>query len=57
MIDSLQKKLAFTDAKIESKVSDLKKLFGSTIKDDNEKLLGALSLRIEKLEKALTKQE
>ena len=46
MIDSLQKKLAFTDGKIESKAAELKKLIESTIKNDNEKLLAALNVRI-----------
>ena len=55
MIDSLQKKVAFSDSKIESKVVELKKQFESRIKDDIEKLLNDLTLSIKKLEKQLTK--
>ena len=57
MIDSLQKKLAFTDSKIESKATELKKLIESTVKDDNEKLLAALTLCIEKVEKSVASYE
>lgn len=57
MIDSLQKKLAFTDRKIESKNKEMQELYERLKINENEKLKASLALTIEKVEKSLTNLE